>query len=145
VPKVGTVQSSSEQFASNAVMPSEGHNFFLGTGPALPAGRELRVTLSGLPTRSHAGRWLAILMAVLVLGAGAWSAFAGRRPTADETRRAELEARRKRLLADLAGIERQRRDAGDSERLLARRQDLMAQIERVYGELDQHGAPTGLA
>jgi hypothetical protein len=146
VTKVGNVQSASEQFASNAVMPSEGHNFYLGTGPALPAGQELRVSLSGLPTRSRAGRWLAVLLAVTILGAGAWAAYAGRGASAADSRRAELEARRQKLMADLARVEQQRRaGSGDAGRLAARQSELMAQLERVYGELDQHGGPVDAA
>ena len=141
VTKVGTVQMASEQFASNTEMPSDGHNFYLGSGPALPAGKPLQVTLSGLPVRSRAGRWVALLAGVLILLVGAWQAYGGQRVSAADARHAQLEARRQKLMTDLARLEEQRRASGDSDKLLARRQDLVTQLERIYGELDRHGSP----
>jgi hypothetical protein len=138
VTKVGNVEASSEQFSTNKVMPSEGHNFYLGSGPALAAGNELRVTLSGLPTRSRAGRLIALALGAILLVGGAWAAYGGQRKSAADLRRAELESRRQKLMADLATLERQvRADPGDAGKVSARRQDLLAQLERVYGELDE--------
>jgi hypothetical protein len=143
VTKIGNVQVSSEQFSTNNVMPGEGHTFYLGSGPALPAGKELRVALSGLPTRSRAGRIIALALATLVLLGGAWAAYGGQRKSAADLRRSELEARRRSLMADLAKVEQLRRagSTGDGARLAQRHNDLLAQLERVYGELDEHGAP----
>lgn len=143
VTKIGNVQLSSEQFSTNDVRPGEGHTFYLGSGPALPAGKELRVALSGLPTRSRAGRILALALAALVLLGGAWAAYGGQRKSAAALRRDELEARRRSLMADLAKLEQLRRagQAGDAGKLSQRHTDLLAQLERVYGELDEHGAP----
>ncbi len=144
VSQAGAVQVASEQFASNTVMPGEGRGFHLGTGPALAAGKELRVTLSGLPVRSRAGRWLAMLLAVVLLAGGAWTAWGGNRVSAADARRAELEARRQKLMQELARVEGQRR-AGDSLKLTARREELIGQLERVYGELDTHAGPSASA
>jgi cbb3-type cytochrome oxidase subunit 3 len=144
VSQAGNVQVSSEQFASNTVMPGEGRGFHLGTGPALAAGNELRVTLSGLPVRSRAGRWLAIVLAVVLLAVGAWAAWGGQRVSAADARRAELEGRRQKLMSELARVEGQRR-SGDSPRLVARREELIGQLERVYGELDQQTTPPATA
>ncbi len=142
VSQVGNVAVTSEQFSSNRVMPSEGHNFYLGTGPALAAGTPLRVTLSGLPTRGRAGKVLTLVLGVAVLLGGAWAAYGGRRRSAADLRRDELERRRQTLMADLARVEQQRRaGSGDAARLTARHNELVAQLERVYGELDEHGAP----
>jgi hypothetical protein len=144
VSQAGAVQVTSEQFASNTVMPGEGRGFHLGTGPALAAGKELRVSLSGLPVRSRAGRWLALFLAVGLLAGGAWTAWGGNRVSAADARRAELEARRQKLMAELARVEGQRR-AGDSPKLTARREELVVQLERVYGELDSHASPSASA
>ena len=81
----------------------------------------------------------------LVLGIGAWAAYGGHRVSPADARRAQLEARRQKLMADLARLEEQRRAGGDNDRTLVRRQDLISQLERVYGELDQHGTSSGTA
>lgn len=142
VTKIGNVEASSEQFSSNKVMPSEGHNFSLGSGPALPAGKELRLTLSGLPTRSRAGRLIALALGVIILVGGAWAAYGGHRRSAADLRRTDLETRRQKLMADLAKVEQQQRAGGaDAAKLTPRRNELVAQLERVYGELDEHGTP----
>jgi len=139
VSNVGRVQMTSAQFSSNRVMPGENHSFHLGTGPALAAGTPLRVTLSGLPVRSRAGRTVALAMAILVLSIGAWTAYGGHRKSAAAARRDELEARRQKLMGDLARVETQRRTA-HTPALHQRRQQLVDQLERVYGELDQQVA-----
>ena len=144
VSQAGTVQVSSEQFASNTVMPGEGRGFHLGTGPALAAGNELQVTLTGLPVRSRAGRWLAVILAIVLLAIGAWAAWGGHRVSAADARRAELEGRRQKLMSELAKVEGQRQ-SGDSPRLVARREELMGQLERVYGELDHQAPPPATA
>ncbi len=142
VTQVGGVQLASDQLSSTNVVPNQGHNFLLGTGPTLAAGTELRVALSGLPHRSRAGRWLTIVLAIGVLLAGAWGAFAGRRDASADARRAQLEARRERLLADVARLDAQADERADARRS-SRREDLLVQLERVYGELDRPGSPAG--
>jgi hypothetical protein len=143
VTQVGNVQLASPQLASARTMTGEGGAFVLGSGPRLGAGQEIILTLSGLPYRSRAGRWVALAIALLVLLVGAWSAFGGRgRETAPDARRAQLEARRQKLMADLVKVEEQHREGrSDPGRYASRRQDLVAQLERVYGELDRHAAP----
>ena len=71
---------------------------------------------------------------------GAWAAWGGQRVSAADARRAELEGRRQKLMSELAKVEGQRR-SGDSPRLVARREELIGQLERVYGELDQQATP----
>jgi hypothetical protein len=142
VARVGTVQLASDQLTVSDGMPGSNRNVAIGNGPALPAGQALRVVLSGLPHRSRAGRWLALGLGCLVLLSGAWSAYSGRLPSADDTRRAVLETRRERLLSDLAKLEQQRESGrGDATRYGAGRGELVSQLERVYGELDQRGGP----
>jgi hypothetical protein len=144
VSRVGNVQSSSEQFASNTVMPGEGQSFLLGTGPTLPAGKELGVRLTGLPTRSRVGRWCTLTIGLIILLTGAWAARRGRRATGEGARGAVLEARRQKLLADLARLDGQPATHGDASRRAARCSDLKAQLERIYGELDRHDESAGM-
>ena len=59
-------------------------------------------------------------------------------------RLAELAARREKLYADLVALEEQhQRGRIDERRYSARRQSLIAQLERVLGELDRTPAGGG--
>ena len=141
--RAGAARISSPQFASANEMAGDGQALILGTGGALPANQALTLALSGLPSRSRWGRNVALGLAVLVLLAGAWAAMSARNATGDAARRAALVDRRDRLMADLVRAEEQRR-AGtiDEPRHAARRAELVAQLERVYGELDRHPGAT---
>jgi hypothetical protein len=45
-------------------------------------------------------------------------------------------------MAELARLDgQQRAGTGDARKLAARRHELLGQLERVYGELDDHAAP----
>ena len=136
--KAGASRISSPQFASANDMAGDGQAYTLGTGGALPASQELTLSLSGLPSRSRWGRNVSLGLAVLILFVGAWAVVSARNATGDASRRAALVERRDRLMADLVRAEEQRR-AGtlDERRHAARRADLVAQLERVYGELDR--------
>ena len=137
--RAGGARMSSPQFASATDMAGgDGQAFILGTGPALAAGQEFSVALSGLPSRSHVGRNLSLGLAVLLLLAGAWAAVSARSSSGDASRRTALVERRDRLMADLVRLEEQRR-AGtvDERRHASRHEELVTQLERVYGELDR--------
>jgi len=140
VARVGAVQLASAQLTVSDGMPGNGQRFAIGNGPALPAGQALRMVLSGLPHRSRVGQWLALGLGCLVLLVGASSAFSRRMPSANDARRAQLETRRQKLLGDLAKLEQQHRPGGSDEtRYGNRREELVSQLERVYGELDPIG------
>ena len=140
--KTGDLQISSPQFAGNGVSNNPGGAFIMGTGPALAAGTEFALNLSGLPTRPTAWRRIAIGLVVFILVVGAWATFTARPDEAVSSRRAELHARRERLLSDLVRLEQQRQPgAANDVKYAARRSELTAQLERVYGELDQGGTP----
>jgi hypothetical protein len=140
----GAARISSPQFASASTMAgSSGQPFILGTGGALPANQDLTLTLSGLPSRSRWGHNLAIAIAALILLAGAWAAMSARAASGDASRRAALLERRDRLMADLVRTEEQHRSGMlDEGRYGARHEDLVAQLERVYGELDRQPGAT---
>lgn len=144
VTQVGGVRMASPQFNSSSDVPNDGRSFLLGTGPALPAGTALSVTLSGLPARSRTGRNVALALACLVLAAGVIGALSSREASGDAGRRHQLHGRREKLMADMVRLERQyRAGAVDEARFAVRRSELVAQLERVYGELDQRGGSLG--
>ncbi len=140
--KAGDLQIASPQFAGNGANANPGGAFIIGAGPSLAAGSEFTLNMTGLPTRSTAWRRVALGLVVFILVVGAWATFTARPDEAVSARRAELQGRRERLLNDLVKLEQQHRGAAAGDgRYAARRSELTAQLERVYGELDQQGTP----
>ncbi len=136
--RAGAARISSPQFVSAREMTDSGQSFVLGTGGALAASQPLTLTLNGLPSRSRWGRNLSLGLALLILVAGAWAAMSARNSSGDVSRRAALIERRDRLMADLVRLEEQRSSGTiDDRRHAARHEELVAQLERVYGELDR--------
>jgi hypothetical protein len=137
--KVGALEMTSPQFTSRGeTNAGDGTAFLVGSGGAVPMGSELSIHLDGLPHQATWPRNVAVGLALAVIVLGAWMAFGGSRP--DEERR-KLTAQRDSLYGELVKIEEQHR-AGklESARYEARRQHLLSQLERVYGELDDPGA-----
>jgi hypothetical protein len=147
IEKVGSVSMSSPQFSTVGEIRSEtGTPFLLASGPALAAGATLDVQLTDLPVPPTTPRYVALGLAVGIIGIGAWFAF-GYRPETGETRR-RLIQRREKLLRELATL---RQGAGDSSASRdtagkpspsddARRQRLVAELEQIYGQLDDVGS-----
>jgi hypothetical protein len=158
VERVGSLSISSPQFSTVGEIRAEtGTPFLLASGPALPAGSALTLQLSNLPVHSQTPRLVALSLAAAIIGLGAWLAFAAR-PARREPRPRLIE-RRDALLAELAALETRRKGAGDPDGRSnpdgrrggpsgppeeARRQRLLAQLEQIYGELDEaHARPRG--
>jgi hypothetical protein len=96
---------------------------------------------TGLPHTSIWPRNLALSLAVLILLGGAFYSV-GRLPqAAGGAERKRLEARREKLFTELTALEASHR-AGrvDSAHYTARRQELIASLERVYAGLDEEAA-----
>lgn len=140
VEKVNDLAISSPQFASTQDVTAEsGDVFVLGRGPALPAGGKTVLTLSNLPVHSKVPRYVALSLAAGLGVLGVWLAIA-RRTGHDEARQT-LVKRRDTLLSQLEQLESKRR-AGtvDPHNYSTRRQRIYAELERIYGELDEVGA-----
>lgn len=140
VEKVSNLSISSPQFTSATDVTADGGDVFvLGRGPALPAGGTTTVTLSNLPIHSKTPRYVALGLAGLLAGIGVWLAVA-KRPALGEARQALIK-RRDTLLSQLEQLESKRR-AGSIEPTgyLTRRQRIYAELERIYGELDEVSA-----
>ena len=136
-----TVESAQAPDVRDAAMG--GQAFAIANGPALPAGAPLQLALIGLPYKSPWPLYLALALAAAIAAAGLWLARvpAGR---AAQARRAALEARRSRGLAALAALDADhhagRVTAAEHEQ---RRGRLMADLERIYGELEAQRVPPG--
>jgi hypothetical protein len=119
-----------------------GNAFFIASGPGLPAGTPLRLELSGLPHKSPVPLYAALGLATLIAGAGVGLAMT--KGTGPDDRRRRLEARRARGLAALAALDTDHRTGRVSAAAYdERRSRLLADLERVYGALDQGGVPPG--
>jgi hypothetical protein len=139
VERVDGLRVSSPQFsATNDVPTGDGTIFILGNGPAMAANGTTVVTLSGLPFHSRTPRYVALGLALGITGLGVWLSTTGR--TGRGEARESLVARRNTLLGQLAQLESKRR-AGtiDPASYATRRQRLVSELERLYGELDEAG------
>lgn len=144
VQKAGALQVKCAQLSRQQEVSAEGKVYVFGIGPALAAGRPLAIELSGLPHHTAWPRNIALALAVLILGAGAWAAFRGA-PDGAAARRRELQARRDGLFAELLRVEQARREGTmEPEAYAERRAELVETLERIYGELDS-APPAGPA
>jgi len=138
VKKVGETKLSSAQIRSQQDMTAEGEQFIAATGGAVPAGRPVELFLSGMPHHSAAGRWIALALAVVIIGFGARAAMA--RPdesAAAAAERKRLHGRREKLLNELARLETDRRGGRvDEGRYSERRSPIIRSLEQVYAALD---------
>jgi len=145
--KIGDLRLSSPQIAEQRDMPAQGNTYIAGRGGAVAADEVLRFSFSGVPHHSTWARTLALVLAVVVLAGGAWSAVRAGSATAPyDARRQELEATRDRLFDELAALEQgQRQQAIDPERYNDRRRELIAALELVYAALDDDAVAVGRA
>lgn len=137
VRKFGAMQFRSPQAgAQREVHMQDGSPYFMATGQRLAAGSAIEVELTEVPHHSRVPRYLALGLAIFVVGFGVWLSVTGPDPRLGEARR-KLEEQRESLLARLVDLERQRSaGGGDAARLAARREEVLAQLERVYAQLD---------
>ena len=141
VQKVGDMTFTSPQVSQQRDMHAEGGHFLVGQGPPLAAGADVTVAFAGLP---HAATWplnLALALAVLILGGGAFAAFRGRTSPAADTERKRLEHERERLFGALTALEASHRmGAVDPATYADQRRQLVVSLERVYAALDDQVA-----
>jgi hypothetical protein len=151
VKKAGDAKLASPQVSRQQEMPVGGDTYIVGVGDrGAPAGEPFVLSITGLPHHSRAPRWIALGLATLISlvgGFAAWRPAAGAEP--DD--RKQLIARREKLFQDLVKLENDyRRGRGDRSRYPERRENLLAELEQVYGALDDDVGPdpssrTGLA
>lgn len=118
-----------------------GQAFYIANGPSLPAGTPLTLVLAGLPHRSPWPLRAALLLAGAVAALGLYLAVSSP-PVRGEARRRQLEARRARGLSELSSLDAAHR-AGTVKAAVyeARRARVVAELERIYSELDALGGP----
>ncbi|RPJ67723.1 MAG: hypothetical protein EHM24_20725 [Acidobacteria bacterium] len=142
--KAGDMVLASAQLPNVRESADGGKRFLFAAGPGLAAGQVLSFELKGLPHHPVWPRNLALALAAAILGAGAWAAFRpGGAPGAVLARR-KLEARREKLFEEAARLDRQVPGGGaDDGRRIARRAEIVAELEKIYGELDTEAGGRG--
>ena len=142
IEKVGAVSMTSPQFSTVGEVPAEtGMVFLLASGPALASGSTLDIQLTNLPVHSATPRYVALSLAALIVGVGFWFAL-GHHARTDDTRR-RLIQRREKLLAELAALRPRAADSSSAKASSSdevRRQRIVAELEQIYGQLDEVGA-----
>ena len=110
----------------------------------LAAGSTLSMRISGLPHHTPVPRWIALGLAIVVLLTAVWASAKPPRGAASLSRAKQLTGKREKIFSELVRLEQQRR-AGqvDPARYAERRPALIAQLERVYRDLDADGEHPG--
>ena len=145
VEKWGAMDVASEQIARRADMNPEGadgQTYIIAAGPPVASGATVSLEISGLPYHSRLPAMLALGVAFVFLGTGAWGAATPKREADGAERRRRLESRREKRFRDLVRNEQQHRAGriGDTK-YANRRHELMTELERIYAELDDEVAP----
>jgi hypothetical protein len=147
VRKLGDAKLASPQLERQQEFPNEGETIIGGMGGRISAGQPISLSLSDLPHHSAVPRWTAVSIASVIVLAGVWAATRKADGTADGAARKRLIARREKLFGDLVKVERDRRSGrgnpGNAVRLDARREELIASLEHIYGALDDSDVRTG--
>jgi hypothetical protein len=137
--KAGNMAVSSPQIRERREVAAQGETYIVAQGPGIKPGDALTMSFAGLPHNPMWPRNVALALASVILGAGAWAGFRGK-AQAPPANRADLEARRDRLFSELAALERQQRahadDPASSTVSTKRRRQLMIELESVYAALD---------
>ena len=139
VEKVGAIHVSSPQLTdSREVNTQSGAVFIMGTGGRINANEELVINLSGIPAHSQTLRNLALGLAAIIFGLGAWFAFSPSKTIASQD--ARLRARREKLIEEVVAFERKRRQKPLSASEESKLQRATSELERVVAELDRDEA-----
>jgi hypothetical protein len=143
VKKLGsTTTLSSPQLDRQQEMPLEGESYIVGVGDRpIPAGQPITLTIGGLPHHSATPRWIALMVAMAIVLAGVWAAWRPMDPKDRAENRKQLIARREKLFQELMRLEADaRKGKGDPSKYAARRADIVAALEHIYGALDTDDA-----
>ena len=143
VKKLGsTTTLSSPQIDRQQEMPLEGESYIVGVGDrAIPAGQAITLTIGGLPHHSTTPRWIALFVALGIVVVGALAAWRPMDPKDRGESRKQLIARREKLFQELMRLEADaRKGKSDPAKYAARRADLVAALEHIYGALDTDDA-----
>jgi hypothetical protein len=137
VKKIGNITLSSPQLSRQQEMTASGETYIAATGGAVAAAQPFELTLDNLPHHSSVGRWIALSLAGTVIVVGVFLGRGARESTALAAERKRLTSRRDKLFNDLVRLEQDHRSGKVGEgRYAARREEIVAALEHIYGALD---------
>jgi len=136
VKKVGDTKLESPTIERQQDFPNEGQTVIGAMGGTIAAGKPIELHLLNLPHHSPVPRLTALTVAGVVVLAGVWAGTRKRQGEAVDAERKRLAARREKLFGELVKIERDRRGGKSDDRSERRREELVAQLEHIYGALD---------
>ncbi len=136
VKKVGDTKLESPTIERQQDFPNNGETVIGAMAGAIPAGKPIELHLVDLPHHSAAPRYTALAIAGGVVIVGVWAGTRKQNVAAADAERKRLASRREKLFGELVKLERDRRNGQRDERLEARREALLEQLEHVYGALD---------
>jgi hypothetical protein len=140
VKRVGDTTLRSSQLVSQQDMTASGETFIAAVGGSVAAGQPVALTLDNLPHHSPLPRRIALALVAFILAAGIGMSRRSTDPGRAEER-TRLIARREKLFGELVRVERDHRAGRLAQaRYAARREELVAALERVYGALDSDDA-----
>jgi len=136
VKKVGDTKLESPTIERQQDFPNEGQTVIGAMGGTIAAGKPIELHLVNLPHHSPVPRWTALTVAGVVVLAGVWAGTRKQQGEAVDAERKRLAARREKLFGELVKLERDRRGGKSDDRSERRRDELVAQLEHIYGALD---------
>jgi hypothetical protein len=141
VEKAGAMTLASAQLPTVREANDGGRQFVMGVGAGLKTGQVFAFDVVGVPHHPTWPRNLALGLAVLILAAGLWFAIGTGRNSGEQAARAVLERRREAIFADLLRIDRGGAPGQEAApETVAKRVALVAELEKIYGELDAESA-----
>jgi hypothetical protein len=138
VKKVGDTRLESPTIERQQDFPNEGQTVIGAMGGTIAAGKPIELHLKDLPHHSPVPRIAALGIAGVVVLAGVWAGTRKRQGETADVERKRLVTRREKLFGELLKLERERRAgrAASGDRSERRREELIAQLEHIYGALD---------
>ena len=141
VEKWNAMDIASDQIARRADMNpdgADGGTYIFAAGPPIRSGSTLSFEITGLPHHSRLPANVALAVAFVIFCVGTWGSLVPVGASAENERRRRLSDRREKRFADLVRLEKQHQ-AGKigMTKYASRRQELLLNLERIYGELDE--------
>jgi hypothetical protein len=144
VKKLHDTKLVSAQASSQQEMTASGEAFIAATGGAVAAGQSIDLSLTNLPHHSAVPRWTTLTLASLIILGGVWLSNRGPGRDSRAVERKRLITRRDKLFTELVRLEHDRRtNRVNQARYEARRQELVAALETIYGSLDSDDMDPG--
>jgi hypothetical protein len=133
--KIGSMQVTSPQLKDTRDMTSEGQSFIMAQGGRLNAGETLVLNMTGLPAHNPTTRYAVFGVGLTIIVIGLW--FGIMPPAAESAASVKVKERRDKLMTELVALERKRLGKPLSEADAAKRERLMAELERIMSAMDQ--------